>query len=127
MVSHTVVDGQRRCGAAETGSDVDGDLVGGSWHNDHHSIFNLFSDSASTYLSLRTINVGGTNMGGCRVSVAIQPRDQADAREQECQRRGIFDVGDHMQTAASYADHYAWKSAPGSMANQCAHEWRAAQ
>ena len=48
-------------------------------------------------------------------------------REHECQRRGIFDVGDHMQTAASYADHYAWKSAPGSMAHQWAHERRAAQ
>jgi len=80
-----------------------------------------------------------------------------------CQRRGIFDVGDHMQTAASYADpaigavfiplgvselelaridadartraedvgerlaHYTRKRAPGSMAHQWAHEWRAAQ
>jgi hypothetical protein len=32
-----VVDDQQGCGAAETASDVNGDLVGESWHKDHHS------------------------------------------------------------------------------------------
>ena len=40
-----------------------------------------------------------------------------------CPRRGILDVGDHMQMLAQYA----WKSARGLMAHEWAHESRAAQ
>jgi|SRR5271168_4152130 len=43
-------------------------------------------------------------MGGCRVPAAIQPLNQTDPARTVCQHRGILDVGDHMQTATSYAD-----------------------
>jgi hypothetical protein len=94
--------------------------------NDHHSILNLFSDRASTYL-FELLTQAVPTWEDAVYPWPFSRGIKQTPREHECQRRGIFDVGDHMQTAASHADHYGWKNAPGSMAHQWAHEWRAAQ